>query len=223
MRNICARRSLLSSCRSSERFRSVRSCPGRKDISGYRPIRSAVCLPERSSRSWLKDILIYQPFWPWSSLLRIIPPNWIDRRKGSVLDWRKTRHSIFITRPIWTICDATGAELVEFSPLHDSKLPPDLDGLIIGGGFPEVFADELAQNQSIRSEIHSAIEDGLACYAECGGLMWLAEELVCQSGRHFPMVGVHSRRGRNDIRTSTVRVLRMLWAGRRPKRNVSRA
>ena len=83
-----------------------------------------------------------------------------------------------------------GVELVEFSPLHDSKLPPDLDGVIVGGGFPEVFADELSQNQSIRSEIHSAIEDGVACYAECGGLMWLAEELVCQSGRRFPMVGV---------------------------------
>ncbi len=82
-----------------------------------------------------------------------------------------------------------GADLVEFSPLWDSKLPPDLDGLIIGGGFPEVFAEELAQNQAIRSEIYSALEGGLACYAECGGLMWLAEELVCQSGRHFPMVG----------------------------------
>jgi cobyrinic acid a,c-diamide synthase len=83
-----------------------------------------------------------------------------------------------------------GAELVEFSALDDSKLPPDLDGLIIGGGFPEIFADELAQNQAIRSEIHSAIADGLTCYAECGGLMWLAEELVSRSGQHFPMVGV---------------------------------
>jgi cobyrinic acid a,c-diamide synthase len=83
-----------------------------------------------------------------------------------------------------------GAKLVEFSPLDNSKLPPDLDGLIIGGGFPEIFADELAQNQAIRSEIHSAIADGLTCYAECGGLMWLAEELVSRSGRHFPMAGV---------------------------------
>jgi cobyrinic acid a,c-diamide synthase len=83
-----------------------------------------------------------------------------------------------------------GTELVEFSPLDDTKLPPDLDGLIIGGGFPEIFAEELAQNQTIRSEIRSAIADGLTCYAECGGLMWLAEELVSRSGRYFPMVGV---------------------------------
>jgi cobyrinic acid a,c-diamide synthase len=83
-----------------------------------------------------------------------------------------------------------GVELVEFSPLNDSRLPPDLDGLIIGGGFPEVFAEELSQNQAILAEIRSAIADGLNCYAECGGLILLAEELVAQSGRHFPMAGV---------------------------------
>jgi cobyrinic acid a,c-diamide synthase len=83
-----------------------------------------------------------------------------------------------------------GAELVPFSPLLDSKLPNDLDGLLFGGGFPEVFADELSQNQAIRSEIYSALRDGLSCYAECGGLMYLAEELVTKSGKHFPMVGV---------------------------------
>jgi cobyrinic acid a,c-diamide synthase len=83
-----------------------------------------------------------------------------------------------------------GADLVPFSPLIDSKLPPDLDGLLIGGGFPEVFADELSQNKALRSEIHSAIMAGLNCYAECGGLMYLAEELVTKSGERFPMAGV---------------------------------
>jgi cobyrinic acid a,c-diamide synthase len=83
-----------------------------------------------------------------------------------------------------------GAELVPFSPLLDSKLPPDLDGIFMGGGFPEVFGSELSQNQAIRSEIYSAITDGLSCYAECGGLMYLAEELVTKSGERFPMVGV---------------------------------
>ena len=73
--------------------------------------------------------------------------------------------------------------------MYDSKLPPGLDGLIIGGGFPELFADELSQNQALRSEIHSAIADGLPCYAECGGMMWLTEEIVSRSGRRLPMVG----------------------------------
>ena len=80
-------------------------------------------------------------------------------------------------------------ELVEFSPMYDSKLPSGLEGLIIGGGFPELFADELSQNQALRSEIRSAIEDGLPCYAECGGMMWLTEEIISRSGRRLPMVG----------------------------------
>jgi cobyrinic acid a,c-diamide synthase len=82
-----------------------------------------------------------------------------------------------------------GFELIEFSPIYDSKLPSGLKGVIIGGGFPELFADELSQNQALRSGIRLAIEDGLPCYAECGGMMWLAEEIVHRSGRRFPMVG----------------------------------
>jgi cobyrinic acid a,c-diamide synthase len=81
-----------------------------------------------------------------------------------------------------------GFELVEFSPMHDSKLPSGLEGLIIGGGFPELFTDELAQNEALRLVVRSAIKDGVPCYAECGGMMWLTEEIVSQSGRRFPMV-----------------------------------
>ena len=82
-----------------------------------------------------------------------------------------------------------GFQLVEFSPMHESKLPPGLEGLIIGGGFPELFTHELAQNEALRSGVRSVIRDGLPCYAECGGMMWLSEEIVSQSGRRFPMVG----------------------------------
>jgi cobyrinic acid a,c-diamide synthase len=82
-----------------------------------------------------------------------------------------------------------GFQLVEFSPMQESKLPSGLEGLIIGGGFPELFTDELAQNEALRSGVRSVIRDGLPCYAECGGMMWLSEEIVSQSGRRFPMVG----------------------------------
>jgi cobyrinic acid a,c-diamide synthase len=81
------------------------------------------------------------------------------------------------------------AELVEFSPIHDAALPNGIDGLMFGGGFPEVFADTLSQNQSMRSAIRSAIDDGLPCYAECGGLMLLAEELITLDGKRYPMAG----------------------------------
>ena len=83
----------------------------------------------------------------------------------------------------------TGAELIEFSPLHDTRLPSGIEGLLIGGGFPELFSDELSQNSAIRSEIRKVIEEGMNCYAECGGLMLLAREVIVK-GKRFPMAGV---------------------------------
>ncbi|MDD2917556.1 cobyrinate a,c-diamide synthase [Rhodoferax sp.] len=71
---------------------------------------------------------------------------------------------------------AAGAELVPVNALQDSALP-SLDGLFIGGGFPEVFMPELQANAALRSSIRSAIEAGLPVYAECGGLMYLARTL----------------------------------------------
>ena len=71
---------------------------------------------------------------------------------------------------------AAGAELVPFDTLNDARLPA-VDGLFIGGGFPETSLDALAGNVALKSEIRSAIEGGLPTYAECGGLMYLARRL----------------------------------------------
>ncbi|MDP3190931.1 cobyrinate a,c-diamide synthase [Rhodoferax sp.] len=71
---------------------------------------------------------------------------------------------------------AAGAELVSVNALQDSALPA-VDGLFIGGGFPEVFMPELQANAALRSNMRSAIEAGLPVYAECGGLMYLARTL----------------------------------------------
>ena len=83
-----------------------------------------------------------------------------------------------------------GAELVTFSPLHDKRLPENLDGLYIGGGFPEVFIDSLADNQSIKAEIKKAGIKGMPVFAECGGLMYLSEDIVDFNGKSSAMVGL---------------------------------
>ncbi len=82
-----------------------------------------------------------------------------------------------------------GAEMVNFSPLHDRRLPEGTQGLYLGGGFPELFADQLAANGGMRREILEAAGDGMPIYAECGGLMYLTEAITDFDGASFPMVG----------------------------------
>lgn len=82
-----------------------------------------------------------------------------------------------------------GAELVSINTLIDEKLPPNLDGLFIGGGFPETQMDKLANNTSMRESIHQAIDSGLPTYAECGGLMYLSQKLYWKE-KSAEMVGI---------------------------------
>ena len=81
-----------------------------------------------------------------------------------------------------------GAEILFISPLAQKTLPA-LDALYIGGGFPETHAQQLAENKSFRDALKAMAEDGLPIYAECGGLMYLGEELVLEENA-YPMVGV---------------------------------
>lgn len=82
-----------------------------------------------------------------------------------------------------------GAELVFWSPLRDSDLP-DVDGLYLGGGYPEVHAKALGANEPMRAQVAAFATRGGPLYAECGGLMYLAERLEDMDGALHPMVGL---------------------------------
>jgi cobyrinic acid a,c-diamide synthase len=82
-----------------------------------------------------------------------------------------------------------GADLLTFSPLKDQKLPLALDGLYIGGGYPELFAEQLASNKALHQDLKTSIVNGLPTYAECGGLMYLSNRIRTTSG-DYPMIGI---------------------------------
>ena len=96
-----------------------------------------------------------------------------------------------------------GAELIEFSPLRDERLPT-VDGLIIGGGYPEMFAAELERNESMRMSIKRAASTGMPIYAECGGYMYLMRELIGFDGRAHEMCGVFEGRATMNDRLQMV-------------------
>lgn len=87
------------------------------------------------------------------------------------------------------LLEAWGAELIPFSPLSDARLPVGVGGIYIGGGFPEMFAAGLSQNESMRKSLLQAVNKGLPVYGECGGLMYLGNSLSDLEGTHYPMVG----------------------------------
>lgn len=77
-----------------------------------------------------------------------------------------------------------GVELVPFSPLSDSELPQDIQGMYLGGGYPELYAQRLSENAPMRASVKAALERGVPCIAECGGFMYLTESIAS-----YPMVG----------------------------------
>ena len=87
------------------------------------------------------------------------------------------------------VLERLGAQIVEFSPLKDKKLP-QADGLIFGGGFPEMFARELSSNESMLADIQRAAMKGMPVYAECGGYMYLSRGLTDFDGESYPMLGL---------------------------------
>lgn len=85
-----------------------------------------------------------------------------------------------------------GATLIFFSPLHDKELPKGCSGLLLGGGYPEIYAEKLSQNTNMLAAIKAAMEDDMPVVAECGGFMYLHSAIEDQNGISYTMVGALS-------------------------------
>ncbi len=85
---------------------------------------------------------------------------------------------------------AAGAELCYFSPLRDAALPQHIGGLYLPGGYPELYAAQLAANTAMRCAINTAVQRGLPTVAECGGFLYLGQTLEDDAGTAHPMAGV---------------------------------
>ena len=88
------------------------------------------------------------------------------------------------------LLEKMGCELIPFSPIRDEKLPEGIRGLLLGGGYPEEYAKELAENQSMRESVKAWILEGSPCLAECGGFLYLHEQMQGSDGIRYPMAGV---------------------------------
>ena len=88
------------------------------------------------------------------------------------------------------LLEQMGAELVRFSPIHDRELPEDLDGLLLSGGYPELSGEALEENQEMCTRIREVILDGMPCLAECGGFMYLHQEMEDMEGKQRRVCGV---------------------------------
>ncbi|MGZ4864691.1 MAG: Ni-sirohydrochlorin a,c-diamide synthase [Halobacteriota archaeon] len=124
-----------------------------------------------------------------------VKPKVFVSSKGGVGHKKRVRIGVacdeafnFYYRDLFDLFSLNGTKTIPFSPLHDEEIP-NIDGLYIGGGYPEIFADELERNRSMRDSIASHAQADLPVFAECGGLMYLTESLT-YGGRRSKMVGV---------------------------------
>ena len=83
-----------------------------------------------------------------------------------------------------------GIEIIEFSPVHDKELPANTSGLYLPGGYPELHAKELSENESMKNSIAAAIKGGIPTIAECGGFLYLQESITDADGNEYEMCAV---------------------------------
>lgn len=204
---------ILNNIGSTSHYRYIKTAVEKKTkipVLGYLPRDSDLNLPERhlglvpATENRLRNVF-------YKKLSKVIE-ECVDidmilkiSRQAETIDFRKKRH-LFTPRSIkdyvtiavakdkafsfyyednLEILKFLGARVIEFNSLEDKKLPKGVDGVYIGGGFPELFARELSRNAKLKRDIYRQAKEGLPIYAECGGLMYLMEKM-----ENFSMVGI---------------------------------
>lgn len=88
------------------------------------------------------------------------------------------------------LMEQMGAEVVRFSPLSDAEVPKEVSALVFGGGYPEIYAEALSENRSMRESVRACVGGGMPCLAECGGFLYLNRTLKDDEGRVHEMTGI---------------------------------
>ena len=127
-------------------------------------------------------------------------PDLLDAKPESVTDFRlsepvrigvaEDEAFCFFYADNFRLLGEMGAEIVPFSPMEDKQLPDDLDGLLLYGGYPELIGKKLEQNTTMKDMIREQLKAGMPCMAECGGFMYLHEEMEGMDGNFYQMAGV---------------------------------
>lgn len=135
-----------------------------------------------------------------SELEQRMPKNWSEltaSKEAEALKSHKPRIAVardeafcFIYEDNLKFLEALGAELSYFSPIHDQKLPEGSSGLLLYGGYPELYADELEENKTMRACIYQALKQGMPCMAECGGFLYLHEQMEDMKKKSHSMAGI---------------------------------
>jgi len=176
-----------------------------EEVRNFSSIQETLAEMARESFNW-KNLLpllnaphkSVSPLWD-----EIINPPFAPLRKGGERDWfivpieqksirigiARDRAFNFYYQDNLDLLTHLGAEIIPYSPLEDTSLPPSLDVLYFGGGFPEVFAEELSQHQTMIERIRSEVAQGIPVYAECGGLMYLSQSITNLKEETWKMVG----------------------------------
>jgi cobyrinic acid a,c-diamide synthase len=181
-------------------------------ILGWIPRNETLAIPERhlglhdaAERAWSADEIAAlaetaEKYLDLDLLLQLAEPRTVDALQRRDQQAPASAHKVkiavardaafsFYYEDNFDLLRDYGAELVEFSPLHDMMLPAGIDALYIGGGYPELHAGELQANRGMMASVREFCRSGKPVYAECGGMMYLARQIV-SGGNEYAMTGV---------------------------------